>query len=345
VNLPRVLQSQDHDNDKIIDFLLLRGSSENHCSLQNTRLHQNSMSQFGMDKNSGEESDRLRVFCTSDVTQSITSLGALPFWKAFWDIIKCRSLGIFQTSSLFLKYPSGHYTLWREGVKHSDITISNLTHRNGTGVFNDLDYSTTPRSRKFDRHGATTFLALDLINYGGIVQAERRYRHGLESLFWILLWISSCYDDNVRTIPASQRRWLDHDIVKSWSFRHAMLIQAEKIPISKSYQPLAGPIFLFRHYWIKYFAEERKKENDLFWMSVKNGHVDACGPTHSESAEDVERMLFTLLVAFEEPKVAERLERMGLVLDIPRTLFPNYAKLQSGVFRIESADSGANHCG
>lgn len=56
-----------------------------------------------MDKNSGEEPDGPRVFFTSDVNQSITSLGALPFWKAFWDIIKCGSLGIFQISSLFLQ--------------------------------------------------------------------------------------------------------------------------------------------------------------------------------------------------------------------------------------------------
>ena len=253
--------------------------------------------------------------------------------------------GIFQISSLFLKYSSGRYTLWREGVKHGDITISNLTHRNGTGVFNDLDYnSTTSHPRKFDRHGPTAFLALELINWDGVVEAERRYRHGLESFFWVLLWISSCYDDNVRTIPASQRRWLHHDIVKSWCFKKGVLTLDEDIPITKSYRPLEGPIHLFKYYWMTYFFEQKPKNGSPFSMKR---HLDPpSGPIDSEpameSVEDVERMFFRLRAAFEEPRVAHLLDRLELVPDIPRALFPNYAKLQSGDSESNSID-GANH--
>jgi hypothetical protein len=237
-------------------------------------------------------------------------------------------------------YPSGHYILWREGVKYGDIAISNLTHRNGNGVFNDLDYSITPHSRKFDRNGATAFLALDLINRDGTVKAERRYRHGLESLFWVLLWISSCYDDNVRTIPANQRRWLDRDIVNSCNRRHTILSWAEQIPMTESYQALAGPIILFRRYWRVYFHEQSKIRDSLL------SDWDSSGLTNSEeltaeSAEDVERMLFTLHGTFKDPEVADILEQRGLMPDIPRALFPNYSEFQS-VVRIEFA-GGANH--
>jgi hypothetical protein len=205
-------------------------------------------------------------------------------------------------------------------------------------VFNDFDYSTAPHSRKFDRPGPTApFLALELINSDGIVEAERRrrYRHGLESLSWVLFWISSCYDDNVRTIPASQRRWLHRDIAKSWCFRNATLTLNEDIPITKSYQPLTGPITMFRYYWTIYFFERRHK-NDPLW---KKCHFDPSGRTNweesaMESAEDAERMFFRLRAVFEEPRAAEVLGPMGLMPDIPRALFPNYAKLQSGV-RIE----------
>lgn len=52
-------------------------------------------------------------------------------------------------------------------------------------------------------------------------------------------------------------------------------------------------------------------------------------------------MLFTLRAAFRVLKVADVLERRAHMVDIPLALFPNYAKLQSGV-GIEFA-GGANH--
>jgi len=162
-----------------------------------------------------------------------------------------------------------------------------------------------------------------------------------------LLWISSCYDDDVRTIPADQRLWFDRDIVKSWCFRRGILIldeaipitksyhqvvSAPDIPITKSYRHLAGSILLFQYYWRVYFFERKQKNDPPLWMKLR---FDRSGPIDSEpateSAEDVERMLLRLLAAFKEPKLADLLDRLGLVPDIPRALFPNYAKLQSGV--------------
>ena len=165
------------------------------------------------------------------ISRSVATLEGLLGYHQVW-----VSFFVFFFPVSSLNYPiSGHYILWREGVKYGDITISNLTHHNGIGVFNDLDYTTTPHSRKFDRHRLTAFLAVDLIHRDGIIEADRRYRRGLESLFWVLLWISSCYNDNMRTILTYQHRWLSDDIIESGCFRYAILSWAERVPPTKSY--------------------------------------------------------------------------------------------------------------
>ncbi|KIM43121.1 hypothetical protein M413DRAFT_51582, partial [Hebeloma cylindrosporum] len=95
----------------------------------------------------------------------------------------------------------GHYILWKGGIQHGDISVSNLMHRNGTGVLNDFDLARlatpdNPYHRGYDRTGTTPFLALELLTpdgQGGKV--ERRYRHDLESFFWVLAWITACYDN------------------------------------------------------------------------------------------------------------------------------------------------------
>ena len=257
------------------------------------------------------------------------SLSVGPFLRIFFCFF-------FPTSSL--NYPiSGHYILWREGVKYGDITISDLTHHNGIGVFNDLDYTTTPHSRKFDRHGSTAFVAMDLIDRKGIVAAERQYRHGLESLFWIFLWISSCYEDDQRTIPTYRRCWLSRDIAESACFRYAILSWPEHVPRTRSYWLLAGPIFLLRRYWSDYLFEQRGNKKLLCIKHHYNPSAPIDPESTEESAEDVERMLFTFCAPFQDPNIANGLERKGIMPDIPRTLFPNYAKLQSDVQHIEYA--------
>ncbi|KIM38558.1 hypothetical protein M413DRAFT_42752, partial [Hebeloma cylindrosporum] len=109
----------------------------------------------------------------------------------------------------------GHYILWKRGIQHGDISVSNLMHRNGTGALNDFDLARlatphNPYHRGCYRTGTTPFLALDLLapeRQGSKV--ERRYRHDLESFFWVLAWITACYDDGVelKLIPANYRLW------------------------------------------------------------------------------------------------------------------------------------------
>lgn len=92
----------------------------------------------------------------------------------------------------------GHYLLWKIGIAHRDISISNLmcTKRNGTvtGVLNDYDLaivmdpgSRCPVSDGYERAGTTPFMALDLLDYREAT-LTRWYRHDLESFAWCLIW-------------------------------------------------------------------------------------------------------------------------------------------------------------
>lgn len=93
----------------------------------------------------------------------------------------------------------GHYLLWREGIAHNDISLSNLlcTKRNGhiIGILNDFDLAgfmepgvRNPEKRGWERTGSIAFMAMDLLKHPD-GQQKRWYRHDLESFAWCLLWV------------------------------------------------------------------------------------------------------------------------------------------------------------
>ena len=119
----------------------------------------------------GDEVEGSRTLCILpfDILEPIASLQGKAFWKTYWEVIQCMLaiswlffLQILRCSSL------GHYIPWKGGIQHGDISVSNLMHRNVTGVFNDFDLAqlTTPDNvypRGFDRTATTPFLPLDLL--------------------------------------------------------------------------------------------------------------------------------------------------------------------------------------
>ena len=96
----------------------------------------------------------------------------------------------------------GHRHLWKGGIEHNDISVSNLMYdktKNGAGVLNDFDLAHVrgePRPSGMERTGTMPFMALDLLTkeaWEGKV--ERLYRHDCESFMWVLLWIFARYDN------------------------------------------------------------------------------------------------------------------------------------------------------
>ncbi|KAJ7592598.1 hypothetical protein C8J56DRAFT_885746 [Mycena floridula] len=137
---------------------------------------------LGIDHGALPTSRILRVI-VSDWLEPITSLKGDQFWTAFWQIICC------------------HHLLWRLGMHHGDINLTNLMYNAKTqcGVLNDFDLSTwhgrssiqTEEYTRLDRSGSMHFMAMELLtNEGWNGEIPRYYRHELESFAWVFLYVS-----------------------------------------------------------------------------------------------------------------------------------------------------------
>lgn len=123
----------------------------------------------------------------------------------------------------------GHYLIWRMGIAHNDISLSNLmcTERNGhdVGVLNDFDLATVmepgsryPEKKGWERTGSIPFLAMDLLKYPDGTQ-KRWYRHDLESFMWCLLWVMMEHP------PLS---WLDNGFKEVYDLKIVFCVQAKR---------------------------------------------------------------------------------------------------------------------
>ncbi|KIM43122.1 hypothetical protein M413DRAFT_26311 [Hebeloma cylindrosporum] len=269
----------------------------------------------------GVEGSRTLCILAFDILKPITSLQGKALWKAYWGIIK------------------SHYILWRRGIQHGDISISNLMHHNETGVLNDFDLArlATPGNsyhRGFDHTGTTPFLALDLLTaaaQGGKV--ERRYRHDLESFFWVLVWIATCYDNGVERIPDSDLRlWLHQNVTVCLHAKSHMLLEQKEIlhRITNSHRQLAPVISVLNGYWADFHMEQvgltSVASTDLAWQVSGNPLPSPSTPIIAMELSD-EEMLDKLLRAFVLNPQAARLKARGLLEDLPFSLFPTDANV------------------
>ncbi|ESK80715.1 other 1 protein kinase [Moniliophthora roreri MCA 2997] len=70
----------------------------------------------------------------------------------------------------------------------------------GKCILNDFDLATlmdpgteVPDRKGYERTGTRPFMAMDLLNKEGVMGLiYRRYRHDLESFFWVLVWVGGC---------------------------------------------------------------------------------------------------------------------------------------------------------
>jgi len=87
---------------------------------------------------------------------------------------------------------SGHYALWKEGIEHGDISLRNLMWDPflKVGILNDFDLINIfgEDSKGGRRTGTIAFMALQLIK-PRVKNPRRFYRHDVESLIWVLIWI------------------------------------------------------------------------------------------------------------------------------------------------------------
>ncbi|VDB85546.1 unnamed protein product [Peniophora sp. CBMAI 1063] len=93
-----------------------------------------------------------------------------------------------------------HYLAWTKGnVHHRDISLANIMYKTNdqgeiVGVLNDWDLSTFADALHdgLERTGTIPFMAMELLLAEGVAgHIEHLYRHDLEALFWVLVWV--CY--------------------------------------------------------------------------------------------------------------------------------------------------------
>ncbi|KAH7891040.1 hypothetical protein F5I97DRAFT_1976866 [Phlebopus sp. FC_14] len=160
--------------------------------------------------------------------EPITALTGDDFLRAWWDTVRC------------------HFVLWTNGVRHRDVSPSNLMYRivDGmiVGVLIDFDLASLGDGvTGTERTGTVPFMALDLLTEEALRgEVKHPYEHDAESFIWLLTWISLRYSNGQPMKNKALDKWLIVDAVtcreKKWDF----LGQSRGLLNNKNYPPGKG---------------------------------------------------------------------------------------------------------
>ncbi|PBK98545.1 hypothetical protein ARMGADRAFT_960212 [Armillaria gallica] len=190
------------------------------------------------------ERSRTLLWMVSHKLDPIVDLHKLPndlkapaFWKAFWELIRC------------------HYLLWRIGIVHGDISLSNLMYDAVTekAILNDFDLAAivNPGDKKkgFERTGMKPVMALELLKKAK-GEVQRKYRHDLESFAWCLLWCAMAEPFPKRVIHGS--------LTDAYVYKYVMAHDRRGTAKSGFEQ-----VWKFVEGWFNAWVERRSKEETL----------------------------------------------------------------------------------
>ncbi|KAI6031018.1 hypothetical protein EDC04DRAFT_2898301 [Pisolithus marmoratus] len=111
-----------------------------------------------------------------------------------------------------------HFSPWKNGVYHRDITLPNLMYRIVDGkimdVLDDVDLSSIEEGPSgTERTGTVPFMATDLLEDRELEgEIKHVYEHDAESFIWVLTWITLRYDNGMlRTTDRPLDEWLTVD--------------------------------------------------------------------------------------------------------------------------------------
>ncbi|KAK7680257.1 hypothetical protein QCA50_016766 [Cerrena zonata] len=135
----------------------------------------------------------------------------------FKKLIPITDTTVENLSQPFLETIQCHALLWSLGIRHGDISVTNLMvdPESRKGILNDFDLTKVVNTfdarslRGNDRVGTMVFMALDLLKEKGLPgRIARLYRHDLESFCWVFLWICYCYENGKVTLRFPFKDWI-----------------------------------------------------------------------------------------------------------------------------------------
>jgi len=182
---------------------------------------------------------------------------------------------------------AGHALLWRIGIAHGDVSLSNLMYKedNKYGVLNDFDLSTImePNARNPDRQGlertgTLPFMAVELLNEKGFNgKIPRRYDHELESFAWVLVWVSRCVLDGEESEPPpALKEWLANSNRQVYLSKTSFYMDHEDTPTTSDY----GSLGKVTNHWIRVWNNySQKRKERQFEAPLETSNIE---PTSSE---------------------------------------------------------------
>ena len=144
----------------------------------------------------------------------------------------------------------GLYLLWKIGIAHGDVSLSNMMYyeQDGKkyGVLNDFDLAAimtvgerTPKKQGFERTGTLPFIAIDLLRFPN-GQISRWFRHDLESCMWCLVW---------EALAKAREHWCSEDLTRITAEKSGMLNQLNISYLKQEWKPYV----LFLTHWARSF--------------------------------------------------------------------------------------------
>jgi serine/threonine protein kinase len=132
-------------------------------------------------------------------------------------------------------------------ILHRDISLYNLMLRKDGdkvyGVLNDFDLSVradimSPSSKH--RTGTQPFMAIDLLTPNRTVHM---YRHDLESMFYVLVWITSRFDNGEEIPNPPLQYWADHGGTALYEKKTTFILSELPFQQTAQFKSLRGWIF------------------------------------------------------------------------------------------------------
>ena len=219
------------------------------------------------------KNDKLRVVRVIHHKELSSLRNGEHLLRGWRDCFGCKCL-ISSTFCMLTHVRSGHYALWKGGIEHGDISLRNLMWDPSlkVGFLNDFDLTNLsgehPKGGRWT--GTIAFMALQLIK-PGVKNPRGFYRHGVESLIWVLIWICLYYsgpvdiprgvaEEDVAEQISLLQGWQTADTRRAYEVRWGFLSYLKNLLPAKAFKELC-PLTNKLGAWVKQMNEDETIES------------------------------------------------------------------------------------